>query len=101
MIGWPLSAALAITGLGAGLFTTPVFTAALHRVRPVEAGSAAGLLNAVQQLGGAVGVALLATVLLHRLSTIPPDAAAGSAFWASLALIAAAAAAAAFMKTRD
>ncbi|WP_410641399.1 MFS transporter [Amycolatopsis sp. lyj-346] len=51
--------ALALCGLGMGTFTVPFFTAALHRVRPHETGSAAGLLNAVQPLGGTLGVALL------------------------------------------
>ncbi|ONI72849.1 MFS transporter [Actinosynnema sp. ALI-1.44] len=56
--------ALAIGGCGAGLFTTPFFTLALRDVGPQEAGSAAGLLNAVQQLGGTLGVALLGSVFL-------------------------------------
>ena len=56
---WPLLGALALCGLGMGTFTVPFFTAALHRVRPHETGSAAGLLNAVQQLGGTLGVAIL------------------------------------------
>jgi predicted MFS family arabinose efflux permease len=49
-----------------GTFTVPFFTAALHRVRPHETGSAAGLLNAVQQLGGTVGVALLGGLYLSN-----------------------------------
>jgi MFS family permease len=65
---WPLLPALGISGLGLGLFTTPFFTVALSRVRPPETGSAAGLLNAVQQLGGTLGVALLGTVFLHTLT---------------------------------
>ncbi|HET6709164.1 MFS transporter [Amycolatopsis sp.] len=56
--------ALALCGLGMGTFTVPFFTAALHRVRPHETGSAAGLLNAVQQLGGTLGVALLGGLYL-------------------------------------
>jgi EmrB/QacA subfamily drug resistance transporter len=56
--------ALAVCGLGMGTFTVPFFTAALHRVRPHETGSAAGLLNAVQQLGGTLGVALLGGLYL-------------------------------------
>ena len=62
---WPLLAALAVSGAGIGLFTVPFFTTALHRVRPQENGSAAGLLNAVQQFGGTLGVALLGTVFLR------------------------------------
>ncbi|MGW5748634.1 MFS transporter [Amycolatopsis sp. NPDC003861] len=56
--------ALALCGLGMGTFTVPFFTAALGRVRPPETGSAAGLLNAVQQLGGTLGVALLGGLYL-------------------------------------
>ncbi|MFH8628483.1 MFS transporter [Streptomyces lydicus] len=62
---WPLLAALTAAGLGQGLFSVPFFTTALGRVRPHETGSAAGLLNAAQQLGGTLGVALLGTVFLH------------------------------------
>ncbi|MFJ9780895.1 MFS transporter [Amycolatopsis sp. NPDC101161] len=57
--------ALAFCGLGMGTFTVPFFTAALDRVRPHETGSAAGLLNAVQQLGGTLGVALLGGLYLN------------------------------------
>jgi EmrB/QacA subfamily drug resistance transporter len=64
---WPLLAALGVAGLGQGLFTTPFFAGALHRVAPAETGSAAGLLNAVQQLGGTLGVALLGSVFLGTL----------------------------------
>ncbi|MFG3052165.1 MFS transporter [Kitasatospora sp. NPDC048239] len=61
-VGLPF--ALALAGLGVGLFTPPFFTAALRRVSPQETGSAAGLLNAVQQLGGTLGVALVGGVYL-------------------------------------
>ncbi|MEV6834805.1 MFS transporter [Streptomyces sp. NPDC051133] len=56
--------ALALIGLGAGLFTPAFFTLALHPLRPHEVGSAAGLLNAVQQLGATLGVAVLGSVYL-------------------------------------
>jgi hypothetical protein len=62
---WPLIGALAVSGIGLGLFTVPFFTAALAHVRPAETGSATGLLNAVQQLGGTLGVALLGTVFFR------------------------------------
>jgi MFS family permease len=64
--GYPrlLLPALAVAGLGAGLFTTPFFTNALHLVSPQETGSAAGLLNAVQQFGGTLGVAVLGSIYL-------------------------------------
>ena len=99
--GLALLVSLGIAGAGAGLFATPFFTAALHRVRPTETGSAAGLLNAVQQLGGTVGVALLGTIFFHQLAPGRPEHAAESAFWVALGLVAAAAGAAAFMKERS
>ncbi|WP_406441871.1 MFS transporter [Streptomyces sp. NBC_00631] len=61
---WPLLPALALVGLGAGLFTPAFFTLALKPLRPQEVGSAAGALNAVQQLGATLGVAVLGSAYL-------------------------------------
>ncbi|MFG3288785.1 MFS transporter [Streptomyces sp. NPDC048179] len=61
---WPLLPALALVGLGAGLFTPAFFTLALKPLRPQEVGSAAGALNAVQQLGATLGVAVLGSTYL-------------------------------------
>jgi hypothetical protein len=58
--------ALGVAGLGVGLFTTPLFTVALGNVRPHETGSAAGLLNAVQELGATFGIAVLGAVFLAQ-----------------------------------
>jgi hypothetical protein len=44
--------------------STLFFGTALGRVGPAETGSAAGLLNAVQQLGGILGTAVLGSVVL-------------------------------------
>jgi EmrB/QacA subfamily drug resistance transporter len=93
----PLSAALAVAGLGAGLFTAAFFTTALHRIRPQEAGSAAGLLNAVQQLGGTLGVAVLGNLYLTGAKADSDTAALHAiqhAFWAAVVLLLLAAAAA-------
>ncbi|MEU4586223.1 MFS transporter [Kitasatospora aureofaciens] len=85
--------ALAVVGLGQGLFTPAFFGTALRPLRPQETGSAAGLLNAVQQLGATVGVALLGRVYLAS-----PDAAgAQRACWAAVAALAAVAAATRWM----
>jgi MFS family permease len=104
---WTLLVALAISGLGFGSFTVPFFTAALARVQPQETGSAAGLLNAVQQLGATLGIAVLGSVFLHTLTTNPPQAAPATAhtavqraFRLALALLAVATASAALMTTR-
>lgn len=81
---WPLPVALAVCGTGVGLFTVPFFTAALDRVGPAETGSAAGLLNAVQQLGGTLGTALLGSVFL---GAADPAGGAQHAFWAACSLL--------------
>ncbi|WP_214633037.1 MFS transporter [Antrihabitans cavernicola] len=60
----PLLGALAVLGIGVGLFTPAFFMAALHSVTQKEVGSAAGLLNAVQQLGSTFGVAVLGSLYI-------------------------------------
>ncbi|WP_369392628.1 MFS transporter [Streptomyces sp. CG1] len=79
-----LPLALALVGLGAGLFTPAFFTLALHPLRPHELGSAAGLLNAVQQLGATLGVAVLGSVYLNGPGTHAPQ----TACWVAAALLA-------------
>jgi len=61
----PTAVPLLVTGLGLGVFTVPFFANALGGVAAHETGSASGLLNAVQQLGATVGVALLGTVFFR------------------------------------
>ncbi|TCC08159.1 MFS transporter [Kribbella soli] len=78
---YALLPALAVGGIGVGLFTTAFFTEALHRVGPHETGSAAGLLNAVQQFGGTLGVAVFGTIFLHHPATIDRAA------WVAVAVV--------------
>ncbi|MGA8112059.1 MAG: MFS transporter [Actinocatenispora sp.] len=103
---WPLLPALAVSGLGLGLFTVPFFTTALNGLRAEETGSGSGLLNAVQQLGAAAGVTVLGSVFLHGLrggTGDTPAHAAGTAaqhaFWLALAFVAAATVGATVMST--
>jgi EmrB/QacA subfamily drug resistance transporter len=49
-------------GAGNGLAFVPLTTTALARVRSEDAGAASGLVNAVQQVGGSLGLAVLVTV---------------------------------------
>jgi EmrB/QacA subfamily drug resistance transporter len=49
-------------GLGAGLLFAPLTTAILGGVEPADSGAAASLLNAMQQVGGALGLAVLVAV---------------------------------------
>ncbi|MDT3399276.1 MFS transporter [Streptomyces sp. B1866] len=57
-----------VMSLGAGLLMTPLAAAATSGVGPSEAGLVAGLVNTSRQLGGALGLAVLATVAADRIA---------------------------------
>src|SRR6201996_6901648 len=63
---WELSPALLLTGFGAGLVFVPLFDFILGDATTEEVGTGAGMLNAVQQFAGAIGVAALGTVFFTR-----------------------------------
>jgi MFS family permease len=54
--------AFVMAGTGIGLFFAPIANVVLSSVRPDEEGKASGANNAIRELGGAFGVAVLATV---------------------------------------
>lgn len=66
--GWHLIPGFIVTGLGMGTVMAPVFAVTLNDVNPRDAGSASGVLNAIQQLGGAIGIAIIGVVLFGQLS---------------------------------
>ncbi|MCW2496841.1 MFS transporter [Jatrophihabitans sp.] len=53
---------LVIFGFGNGLAFVPLTTTAIDGVAPKDAGAASGLVNVMQQVGGALGLAVLVTV---------------------------------------
>jgi MFS family permease len=55
-----------LIGLGAGLSTPALMTLAMHDVQPTDAGLASGLVNTTVQVGGAIGLAVLATLASER-----------------------------------
>jgi EmrB/QacA subfamily drug resistance transporter len=59
---WTMVPALIPFGLGLGFVFGPLFNVILAGVDDREVGSASGTLNAVQQLGNSIGVAVLATI---------------------------------------
>jgi EmrB/QacA subfamily drug resistance transporter len=63
---WKLAPALVLTGLGSGLVFVPLVDFILGDATTEEVGTGAGLLNAVQQFAGAIGVAALGTVFFAR-----------------------------------
>jgi predicted MFS family arabinose efflux permease len=77
---WPvLLPGLILAGIGLGITSTGLASAALSAVEPACAGMAAGLVNTLRQLGTATGVAVLGalyasrvtTATLHALSGLP------------------------------
>jgi hypothetical protein len=69
---WQLIPGLLTVGIGMGLVFGSLFAAVLNGVDPSHAGSASGVLNAVQQVGGAIGVALIGVVFFGQLSHAAP-----------------------------
>jgi nitrate/nitrite transporter NarK len=57
-----LAIAFAVAGIGMALVFAPVTNVVLGAVRPHEAGQASGANNAIRELGGVFGVAVLASV---------------------------------------
>jgi EmrB/QacA subfamily drug resistance transporter len=54
-----------LSGVGMGMFFAPVANVVLSSVRPEQEGKASGATNAIRELGGVFGVAVLAAVFSH------------------------------------
>jgi EmrB/QacA subfamily drug resistance transporter len=59
-------APFALAGIGMGLFFAPVATVIMSSVKLIEAGQASGANNAIRELGGVFGVAVLASIFAHQ-----------------------------------
>jgi EmrB/QacA subfamily drug resistance transporter len=70
--GWDLAPPLAIAGAGLGMVFVPLFDIVLGDVAGHEVGSASGVLQSVQQLGMALGVAVIGTILFGTVETADP-----------------------------
>ncbi|WP_086664938.1 MFS transporter [Lentzea kentuckyensis] len=62
-----------LTGVGSGLAFVGVIIAATALAPPEEAGLASGLINTTQQIGGAVGLAILVAVATSRTTAAVAD----------------------------
>ena len=51
-----------LSGIGMGMFFAPVANVVLSAVRPQEEGKASGTNNAIREVGGVLGVAVLASI---------------------------------------
>ena len=54
--------AFVTAGIGMGLFFAPIANVVLSAVRPDEEGKASGANNAIREIGGVFGVAILASI---------------------------------------
>src|ERR671925_1574887 len=103
-IGWLASVATPTTpygqllvpfvmaGVGMSLVFAPAANAVLRAVRPREAGQASGATNAIREIGGVLGVSVLATVFSSTGSYASPQAytdGMASAIWVGVAVLAA------------
>src|SRR5690349_19267697 len=57
-------------GLGAGLAFNPVLLAAMSEVEPAESGLASGVVNTAFMMGGALGLAVLASLAAYRTDSL-------------------------------
>src|SRR6266480_4542589 len=62
---WQLVAPFMVSGIGMAMFWAPVANVVLAAVRKEEEGQASGAQNAIRELGGVFGVAVLASVWSH------------------------------------
>ncbi|WP_084614761.1 MFS transporter [Nakamurella lactea] len=92
---WSMAPALFVVGIGMGMTMAPFFDIVLAGVDDDESGSASGTLTAVQQIGGAVGVAALGTIFFsalgHSSASTQVGAFGGAAqatMWAAAGLVA-------------
>jgi EmrB/QacA subfamily drug resistance transporter len=66
---WQFAAPMLIAGLGLGTAIAPLMQTALAGVQPRDAGSGAGALQSVQQLGSAFGIAIAGQIFFSTLAS--------------------------------
>jgi EmrB/QacA subfamily drug resistance transporter len=65
---WQFAVPLAIAGFGLGTAISALFQTILSGVSPRDAGSGSGALQSIQQIGGALGVALVGEIFFSALT---------------------------------
>jgi len=66
---WQIAGPELVAGAGMGLLLAPLFDFVLAGVEDDEVGSASGVLNATQQLSGAIGIAAIGTLFFSVLAS--------------------------------
>jgi MFS family permease len=98
-----LVAPFILSGAGMALFFAPVANVVLSSVAPQHEGKASGATNAIRELGGVFGVAVLASVFAHAGGYSSPETFANgtsTAVWIGGGVVALGAVAAAFIRPR-
>ena len=85
---WQIAGPELLAGAGMGMLLAPLFDFVLAGVEDDEVGSASGVLNATQQLSGAIGIAAIGTVFFSVLATAGIRSALESALWIDVGLLA-------------
>jgi MFS family permease len=68
---WPLVPGLVVAGAGLGLLVVPLVNVVLAAVPASDSGGASGVFSTAQQLGGALGVAIIGTVFFDHSGGLP------------------------------
>jgi hypothetical protein len=78
---WAIAPVLLVAGVGMGCVVAPIYPFILAQVPVADAGSASGVINAVGQVGGAIGVAAVGVVffgLIGSQATVSVDSVRGA-----------------------
>jgi EmrB/QacA subfamily drug resistance transporter len=63
---WHVLPGMVLLGLGAGIAFNPMLLAAMSDVEPADSGLASGIVNTAFMMGGALGLAVLASLAAHH-----------------------------------
>ncbi len=83
--GWTLAPVLFLYGIGVGLATAQLTSVILGDVPPGDSGQASGMQSTFRQVGSALGIALIGTLLAVNLSTFTEEELADVAFLPDIA----------------
>jgi EmrB/QacA subfamily drug resistance transporter len=87
MTVWQIAGPELVAGAGMGMLLAPLFDFVLAGVEDDEVGSASGVLNATQQLSGAIGIAAIGTVFFSVLASAGIRRAFETALWIDAGLV--------------
>jgi EmrB/QacA subfamily drug resistance transporter len=79
LTGYQMIPSLAVCGAGLGLVVAPLVNIVLGGIQARAAGSASGVLTTVQQIGGALGVAVIGIIFFGQVTSYAPVVAQSSA----------------------